>query len=157
MNEFEALAENLNKKNHIPKARRIRNNLESIEIILKEGTQISYLVKSLNEHGFEITLGSFKTELHKARKLAKEQPENKSVTENKVNTVIADKQTIYPQEKITEDKPKETNVSENEDSPIKKHLSMKEKAALRMSELGINTEDTNPLLKRLNQKSKDKK
>jgi hypothetical protein len=26
-----------------------------------------------------------------------------------------------------------------------------------MSELGINTEDTNPLLKRLNQKSKDKK
>jgi hypothetical protein len=91
MDVFEALAENLNKDNYITKAKRIRNNLVSIESILNNGTPVMYLVTKLNEYGFEIKFSVFQTELYRARKLAKKQSEN-PVTENKVNTVTADKQ-----------------------------------------------------------------
>jgi hypothetical protein len=120
--------------------------------ILHDDRTIKSLFLALNENGFNIKYQWLSKALKKLEKT--------NIDIKKPDIIIIDEQNILvPTENSQSiEPPKEVPNTElsvaHEDGTIKKHLSMKEKAALRITALGVNTEDTNPLLKN---RLKDKK
>jgi hypothetical protein len=100
VNEYKNLADSLNKnKDGIPRARRFRDNLTTIELILSTGIRIRYLVECLNNNDFKITTKAFKEELHRARKQLKQQTD---ISHPPANTPTPTKQTKESQKQNAE-------------------------------------------------------
>ena len=174
-NEIELLAIEFRNRQAIkktPRAKIFRHKLKEIENILNTDYSIKKFVDELNRYGYEITLSAFKNDLYRARQQLKSKTTTVINEQLKVSAPVKNSQSIEPPKQNTElsvassklssdeiaksyfvPKPlfknKNTNTQpEQEQEPeIKKHLSLKEKAELRIAELGINTETRNPFKK----------
>lgn len=139
------------------KSARLNDLLDDIENALKNGISRQSVIELLAENGFEISMKSFESTLARLRRKRKDS----AIKNNQVITVPISssetKQTSnFSHEKNIDVALSALPLSSVEDTPIKKHLSMREKTALKMADLGIDMENTNPLLKKRLQQLKDK-
>lgn len=115
MTEYKDLADSLNKNSEgIPRARRFRANFETIEKFLDTGITAKYLVKCLNENGFDISIDNFNIELYRARNYFKKQGGTK--TDIKSNSIkksdtITEQQNIEEKENQEEDEREDENLT----------------------------------------------
>ena len=63
--ELEELASDETKRS---KAARLRDIFDTVETTLATGVSIKEVVKKLSEHGIDMSIGSFKNEMHRIRK-----------------------------------------------------------------------------------------
>lgn len=108
MNEYKDLADSLNKdKEYIPRARRIFNNLNTIEAILYTGITFNSLATILRNNGFEITFKQLKNDIYQARKKLKATGIVKSNNTQQQN-IFAPAKNINEEKETVEENPQET-------------------------------------------------
>ncbi len=128
--------------------------------ILHDDRTIKSLFLALNENGFNIKYQWLSKALKKLEKTNIDIKKSDIIIIDEKNILVPteNSQKIEPIEPIEPEPQKKTQnteltdaqsaLSSLEDAPIKKHLSMREKTALKMADLGIDMENTNPLLKK---------
>lgn len=146
MSEYKDLADSLNKeKDLIPRARRIFNNLSTIESILNRGITVNSLATVLSNNGFEITFEQLKNGIYQARK-KKKQSGDSIESFNHQKTVITNQ--------VETPKVEEVKVNQEEET---ENLTLKqrvERETNALFEKRANDISNNPFIKKL---TKDKK
>lgn len=124
-----------------------------ISICLKDRT-IKALFDSLTNNGFNIRIKSLERILRAHKKNTVKTPSNNNQSADSIPT-DKNKETPKQNTELSVAPSALPSYSESEDVPIKKHLSNKEKAELRIAELGIDF-NSSPLLKKRLKQLEDK-
>ena len=88
------------------KAARLRDIFDAVEATLASGVTIKEVVKKLSEHGLDMSIGSFKNEMHRIRKKRGKPSANMSKSEPnkaKASTVLESKKNAEPEPETEND------------------------------------------------------
>lgn len=146
-NEIELLVIEFRNRQEIketPRAKIFRDKLKEIENILGVDYSIKKFVEELNKYGYEITLGAFKYDLHRARQHLKSKNNDSSIGKLPSNNNQSSPQKA---DSIPTDNEKKATNQENEKPKYGKRQSIKQiqaEAALEFKELEKNAKKQLP-------------
>ena len=137
--ELEELASDETKRS---KAARLRDIFDAVEATLATGVAIKEVVKKLSEHGIDMSIGSFKNEMHRIRKkrgkpsACLSKPEPKKAASSTIQEVS------------------NKNLEQEPDYDELAVLSTRERRERRIAQFTTDYEPPNPLLHFLKDKTK---
>ena len=137
--ELEELASDETKRS---KAARLRDIFDTVEATLATGVAIKEVVKKLSEHGIDMSIGSFKNEMHRIRKkrgkpsASLSKPEPKKAASSTIQEVS------------------NKNLEQEPDYDELAVLSTRERRERRIAQFTTDYEPPNPLLHFLKDKTK---